>query len=260
MESNKITQPRSPSLSPVKRFTTQKNSKPMTDFFKATAQKPSSVSSGERVQVATKRPFNKKKFGITLVVVLLTIVIVASVALILVYPKATRIKDISINFKTDFTYKPVGVDIGIEQPPTTKYKVMPGDEISCTFSISSSKNEESDDGNLDVFLRVKAYFIGDGNFFNDLDFNFADADCWFKGSDGYYYYTKTASCDGLLSPGDMIDVSKNLSISKDIGNSYAGKSLNVMFSAEVLQAHYQAIVEIWKTAPFEWSYQFRNLI
>lgn len=245
-----------PVKSPVKSFSTQKNTKPMTSFSKTTAQKSNIVSGGERVQVATSKPINKNKLGIVLIVILLTVLIVASTALILVYPRPSRMSDINIDFTTQFSYAPISVDHEVPD----NYKAMPGDQLECKFAIQSDVNENSTEGNLDVFLRVKAYFVGDGNYLSGVDFNFVDEDCWFKGADGYYYYTKTNNCRGVLSPGDKIEISKTIIIGTDLGNEYAGKSVGIMFSAEALQANYQAIGEIWKTAPFEWSYQYRNLI
>lgn len=248
--------PKSPAKSPIKSFSTQKNTKPMTSFSKASVQKPTVVAGGERVQVATSKPVNLKKLWITLVVVLLTILIVASTALILVYPKPSRVNDINIDFTTQFSYAPISVDQEIPE----NYKAMPGDELECKFTIQSEVNEESTEGNLDVFLRVKAYFVDDENFISGVDFSFVDDDCWFKGADGYYYYTKTDTCKGVISPGDKIEISKTIKIGNNMGNDYAGKSLDILFSAEALQANYQAIGEIWKTAPFEWANQFRDLI
>lgn len=264
MEGNKIAPPKLPSKngpkgpanSPVKSFSTQKNSKPMTSFSKTNAQKSNVIVSGERVQVSTSKPINIKKLSITLVVILLAVLIVASTVLILVYPKPTREKDINISFTTQFSYAPISID----EDTQDNYKVMPGDELQCKFTIQSDVNEDSTEGNLDVFLRVKAYYVGDQNYISGVDFSFIDDDCWFKGADGYYYYTKTDDCKGLMSPGDRLEISKTIKISKEMGNEYAGKSVNIFFSAEALQANFQAIEEIWKTAPYEWANQYRDLL
>lgn len=265
MEGKKIAPPKlplrsnlskGPEKSPVKSFSTQKNTKPMTSFSKTTEQKPTAVSGGERVQVATSKPINKKKLGIVLIILLLILLIIASTVLIIYYPMPSRAGDINIDFTTQFSYAPIAIDHEIPE----NYKAMPGDELECKFTIQSEVNEDSTQGNLDVFLRVKAYFVGEGNYLSGVDFNFIDEDCWFKGADGYYYYTKTDNCKGVLSPGDKIEISKTITIGNDLSNEYAGRSIGIMFSAEALQANYQAIREIWKTAPFEWSYQYRNLI
>ena len=264
MEGKKITPPKSPSKifikspekNPVKTFSVQSNVKPMTNYSKTVAQKPSAVSSGERVQPAITRPINKKKLGIIFIVVLLTVMVVASTVLILVYPRESRLSDISVNFTTEFSLAPISVDHG----DMTNYKVMPGDEFDCNFTIQSDVAEDSGSGNLDVFLRVKASFVGNDNYFSGVEFNFVDDDCWFKGADGYYYYTKSNGGKGVVSPGDRIVVSKRLAVDIKTGNEYAGKSVNILFSAEALQANYQAIKEIWITAPYEWANQYKDLL
>ena len=245
-----------PVKSPVTSFSTQKNTKPMTSFSKATEQKPTAVSGGERVQVKAARPVNGKKLAMIAVIVLLTVLVIASTVLIVIYPKPSRVNDINIDFTTQFSYAPISVDHEVP----VNYKAMPGDDLECKFTIQSDVNENSSGGSLDVFLRVKAYFVGDGNYVSGLDFSFVDEDCWFKGVDGYYYYTKTDTCRGVMSPGDRIEISKTIKIGEQVGNEYAGKSLDILFSAEALQANYQAIREIWKTAPNEWANQFRDLV
>ena len=264
MEGNKIAPPKLPSKnlpkssakSPIKSFSTQKNAKPMTSLSKTTAQKPTVVSSGERVQVATSRPVNIKKFWITLMVVLLTVLIVASTTLILINPTPNRPSDISIDFTTNFSYAPISIT---EETPNN-YKAMPGDKLQCKFKIQSNANAQSTGDNLNVFLRIKVSFVNDNNYISSAGFNLLNEDCWFEGNDGYYYYTKTDDCSGVISPNQSVEISQVITIGEEVGNDYAGKSLNINFNAEALQANYQAIVEIWKTAPSEWSNQFRDLL
>ena len=109
-------------------------------------------------------------------------------------------------------------------------------------------------------MRIKVSFVNDNNYISSAGFNLLNEDCWFEGNDGYYYYTKTDDCSGVISPNQSVEISQVITIGEEVGNDYAGKSLNINFNAEALQANYQAIVEIWKTAPSEWSNQFRDLL
>ena len=66
--------------------------------------------------------------------------------------------------------------------------------------------------------------------------------------------------DGVLSPvEDVGNITKSVELSEDIGNSFAGKKMQIVFYAEVLQAQYQAIDEMWPTSPIEWKSQFKDL-
>ena len=131
MEGNKITPPKSP----IKSFSTQKNSKPMTNANMAKPAKKSVVTGSEKVQVAPAKPINSKKTAISIVVAVVAILIIAAITLILIYPRPTRVSDISIKFDTDFSYAPIGSDIEVNPEPTANYKVMPGDTITCNFTI-----------------------------------------------------------------------------------------------------------------------------
>ena len=133
--------------------------------------------------------------------------------------------------------------------------------IDYTFNISTSRNEQSTDANNDVFLRIRAVIESEDNFFpNTIVLTFTDGGRWFKGLDGFYYLQKTPGTSGVLSPGEKISISRSLLIDKTVGNEFAGKSITIMFEAEVLQAEYQAILEIWPTAPYEWSSQYKDLV
>ena len=63
----------------------------------------------------------------------------------------------------------------------------------------------------------------------------------------------------MLSPNEKISITRSLEIDKSIGNEFAGKTIKIVFEAEVLQAQYQAIFEMWPTAPYEWARQYKDL-
>ena len=259
MENGKINKPKIPSLS--NKNTVQKSEpKPMFDYTK-TAKVPTRITRAEKVPQSAVAPKNLKKFFIILASVLLALMIAITVTLVLISPKALRPSDISIDFRAeiDVTLKDsLGIVIDDQNLETTR--ALPGDIIDYSFSIYTEKNAESTAENLDVFLRIKAGIYCGKNFYpNTAELTFMDNDMWFKGGDGYYYLRKTETSDGLLTPGEKITLTRNLQIDKSIGNEFAGKTINIVLDAEVLQAKYQAIDELWPTAPHEWSSQFKDL-
>ena len=267
MEDNKINKPKSPSaLSSHKSFSTSQNVKPMTSFDKS-SKAPSEVTRAEKITQTTVAPRNLKKFFAILVAVVLTLLVTVAFVLIVINPKPVRPNDISLDFKSKFTYyingEPVEIDDGVDPSGdglNTERKVMPGDRIDYSFEISTSKNAESEDVNLDVFLRIKASVIMEHNYYsNVIVLTFIDDNQWYRGGDGYYYLQKTDFSDGVLSPEEKIKIIRYMEIDKHLGNEYAGKHITIDFQAEVLQAQYQAIEEIWPTAPYEWATQYKNL-
>lgn len=213
------------------------------------------ITGSEHVPQQNVPPKNYKKIIISLAVAILSVLLVTAIILILVLPSAVRPADISLDF-TAVT------DVLVDKDPATasSYKVMPGDEIQCIFSLEALPNEETQNVNNDVFLRVKTSIICEDNYYSGIiTMHFVNQSDWFKGADGFYYYQKTNSSDGLMSVGEKIQVMKGMSVDKEIGNEFAGKTITIKFFAEVLQAQYQAIEEIWPTAPWEWASQYKDL-
>lgn len=258
MEENKVNKPKSPSMiSSNKSFSTSKNVKPMTSVDKA-APTPSVVVGSEKITQTTVAPRNLKKFFAILVAILLSILVGVSFVLILLYPKPVRPSDISLDFIVDTNIIISGEDLD------TGRKVMPGDKIDYSFELQTKTNQETDESvDLRVFLRIRASIITENNYYsNVVNLHFIDNDQWYKGGDGYYYLTKidyNNEDDGLLSPDEKIRIIRDMEIDKSLGNEYAGKPIQILFDAEVLQAKYQAIAEIWPTAPYEWASQFKYL-
>lgn len=238
--------------------TKQKPQKPMTELSKQIKASDKIVGS-EMVFEKTVREKDKKKIVIAILIALLAVLIATSIVLIMILPQATRLNDISINFDTTGSFKPIIADDDNQNP---RQLVMPGDEVKCLFTIQSNVNAESDESvNLDVFVRFKLYFDIEDNYFSKISLDFIDGDMWFRGADGYYYLNKGIMNEkGVLSPGEKIEIANGFRISKDLGNEYAGKKVKVVFDCQALQANYQAIVELWPTAPDQWANNFRNLV
>lgn len=238
--------------------------KPMTNDTRLIHK--NNVVESKRVPEKTVKGKNYKIIYITLAVILLAILIAVSTTMIVVYPTAKRMSDIKIDFSATSKFEPISIDTEASGPQ--REYAMPGDQINCQFKISSKKDPNfTEDVNLDVFLRFKVSVNLDQNYISSMDENemssisleFVDTN-WMKGVDGYYYLTKSSTSKGVLSPGDTIEISRSFILSTAIGNEYAGKKVGITFEAEALQANYQAIVELWPTAPYQWSSQYRDLI
>lgn len=251
------TPPKSPSK--LNFSATQKQNKPMTSAQVAPSQ-ASGIVGSERVLEKTVKAKSSKIIIIATVAILLAILIGVSTVMLIVTPQSRRMSDISINFVANSEFEPIAISAGGAEGEERQY-VMPGDSVKCTFKIESQKDPNfTADVNLDVFLRFKVYFETDDNYFSSISLNFIDEDKWIKGVDGYYYYSKGSNSKGVLSPGDKIEIIKSFYIDTQLGNEYAGKKVAVNFDAQVLQANYQAIMELWPTAPYTWSSQYRDLV
>lgn len=238
---------------------TQKHQKPMS-ASKVPVSPTSGILGSERVPEKTVKAKSTKILLIATVAILLALIIGITTVMLIITPQSRRMNDISINFIAGSEFEPISISAGGGEGEERQY-VMPGDSVKCTFNIESKKDPNfTDDVNLDVFLRFKVYFETDDNYFSTITLNFIDGDTWIKGVDGYYYYTKGANSKGVLSPGDKIEITKSFYIDTSIGNEYAGKKVAVNFDAQVLQANYQAINELWPTAPYSWSSQYRDLV
>ena len=265
MDNNKINRPQSPSKLSSS-FSTSKNVKPMTNYNKS-AGAPSVITGAEKITQTTVRPRNWKRFFIILIATVLSMMVGISFVLILISPRAIRPSDISLDFNANINFTLID-DFGVivDEGSLQNTKVMPGDKIDYTFEIYTQTNSETDlDVNLDVFLRIKAGIISENNYFGDgVNLSFTDNSEWYKGGDGYYYLRKTGNgdtkqTDGVLSPNEKISITRSMEIDKRLGNEFAGKKIQIAFDAEVLQAQYQAIFEIWPTAPYEWAKQYKYL-
>lgn len=269
-DKNKASAPKAPIRPNLNKiYSTSNKAKPMAQQDKANVGAKTSIVGSQNLSQPTAKPKNKKKFWSIFIVVILAILVAVSLTLILIWPRPIRPADISLEFETDV--KLTGLDAIIERNPNdpSNIIVMPGDTFGCAFTVKTQKNEQSTGENLDVFVRIKAGLIVDDNYYDNLiSINFASTSAWYKGNDGYYYMQKwpkidesnPGNPDGVLSPGENIgDITKSIKLSEEIGNSFAGKKMQIVFYAEALQAQYQAIGEMWPTSPVEWKSQFKNL-
>ena len=216
----------------------------------------SSIITGfEHFEEQEAKPRRFKGIILSFLIPFFAVILIAAVVLLIVLPPATRPADLSLDF-TAITELRVDGD-PVLQP---NYKVMPGDQIQCVFKLETLPNEETQNVNNDVFLRFKANVMCENNYYPGIiDMEFSNELEWFEGQDGFFYYQKNGTSDGLLSVGEKIEILRNIVIDKSIGNEFAGKRIVIQFHAEVLQAQYQAIEEIWPTAPVGWASQYKDL-
>lgn len=192
-----------------------------------------------------------KKLIITLVSLILC-VIIATTVIIVVSPKSWQPSDINIDFQVGLE----SIDkIDFDQSTPERTTVMPGDALSAKYSIKSVAPEGS---TAEVYVRVMFYAQIDGAYNSNVvlfDTSSSNWDShWVMGADGFAYYKQT------LKVGESINFVDKVVINKHLDNSYQGKTIQIVFYGECLQAGeegFSAIESMWQTAPILWKNQFR---
>src|SRR5574344_382418 len=228
-----------------------KNSKPMTNFVLSNKVDNKTIVTSQSVATPVAKPVSKKRVTSMIVIIALICLVVMTTLLFVFVPKATRPSDISLDFNSSSSIKALNGDVGT----INNKKLMPGDDLTCTFEITSGANSETDQGvNLNLYVRFRVYSLVDGNYYsNIMTLEFIDSDQWYFSGDGFYYYM------GELSPNQVLTTIKKIHFNESIGNEFSGKQIKIMFSADALQAEYQAIDELWGTAPYEWAKAMKAL-
>ena len=246
---NGIGKPTNPSkLNLSKNLSTSQGTKPMTTLIKNEGSQNAVITNAEKVPQTTVAQKNKKRLFAFIGAFVLSAVLVISLVLILVFPVATRPMDISVKFGAMVNI--VEVD---GETPEENFLLLPGDTVDYTMTIRSDRTEDSGSGNLGVFVRIMASMVTHSAYSADgVILNINDENLWHRGADGFYYYKN------ILNPGEEIVIERSFSIDTSIGNEYAGQKVEIRFEADALQAEYQAILEEWPTAPYEWKSLFRN--
>ena len=190
-----------------------------------------------------------KKIIIGVVSGIIAIVLVLGL-LFAVWPKPTSPADIFIDFDVTGEFDFDDISFNETIAPGQTNKVMPGDSFNAKFDITSTDDKGSTD---EVYVRIKLYAIAENNYYSNLFSYNVSNDDWFEGADGYIYLKQT------LKANTSIEFCNKINLDKQIGNDFQGKSINVYFEAECLQAgsySYQAITEEWPTAPYAWKQLF----
>lgn len=225
-------------LAPMSTELGSRESKSVVKNEKITQQAPELVLSSKT-----------KKIVISVVAVVLALVLALGVAFA-VWPKPARPAEIFINFNVTGEFDFDDVELDHTMMAGQSNKVMPGDSFNARFDISSTDDEGSTE---EVYVRIKLYAIAEDNLYSDMfSYNFTN-DNWYVGYDGYIYLKQT------LKANTSIELCNKLNFDKEIGNYFQGKTVQVFFEAECLQAgsySYQAITEEWPTAPYQWKALF----
>lgn len=227
------------------------NEKPMSLFNASTLKDKSVIIGSTEVENSVAKPEkNKKILWIKIVLFSLAILVGLTALLIFLMPKPYRPSNINIDFSVAMN---LALDPVID--PTTGEeitpKLYPGETIDGTFVIRSTTNEDEENAGV-VFVRMRSYAIIDNNYYSNLFWLklFNDND-WVFGMDNYYYYKYK------LSPDEHIDAIKGITLRTDtVNSSFSGKTITIVLEAQALQGEYQAIAEMWPTAPFNWAQLF----
>lgn len=219
------------------------------------SEKKSSVVGIEKVEKSNPEMIlsnsKTKKLIITLISLILC-VIIATTIIVVVSPKSWQPNDVKIDFQ-------IGIDsvekIEFEQSTTEPMQLMPGDSLSAKYSIKSIALENSE---AEVYVRVMFLVQVDNNYdSNVLIFDTSSSswqENWIMGADGFAYLKSTLKAD------QSIDFLNKITLNKNLDNSYQGKTVNIVFYGECLQAGqegFSAIETMWQTAPTLWKNQFR---
>lgn len=185
------------------------------------------------------------KLIVTIVSFVMALVFTA-VALVLCLPQASSPNDIKIQLGADIKYDVSGES---ELPEGTTITLMPGDSLNSKFSVSSKSLDENNNVS-EVFIRVKIYTLVEENYFSNLfAFDMASNEWvqnWMVGADGFMYLRKTLVADS------SVEFANKLTLDKNIDSSLSGKTINLVFYVEALQAERQAIESYWQTSPQTW--------
>lgn len=227
--------------------------KPMTQFDKTQTTKNKTVVGQEKIIKDSTLPRSKKKRILTAIIATFVVMVILVVVLLVVLPQPVRPSDINIEFNASASISPSVTFPDQPDTPTENIKFMPGDSMNCSYKISSKLSEDSPTSeNMSVFVRFRLYAICETNYYSNVfSFSFFNPNDWYRGADNYWYYRQR------LNPNEEINVTKTLILRQSVGNEFSGKTVKIVFSTEAVQGEYQAILEMWPTAPSEWSVNFK---
>lgn len=227
--------------------------KPMTQFDKTQTTKNKTVVGQEKIIKDSTLPRSKKKRILTAIIATFVVMVILVVVLLVVLPQPVRPSDINIEFNASASISPSVTFPDQPDTPTENIKFMPGDSMNCSYKISSKLSEDSPTSeNMSVFVRFRLYAICESNYYSNVfSFSFFNPNDWYRGADNYWYYRQR------LNPNEEINVTKTLILRQSVGNEFSGKTVKIVFSTEAVQGEYQAILEMWPTAPSEWSVNFK---
>lgn len=232
--------------------TQPESERPMSVFNENTLREKSVIIGSSEIEnkVATAKK-RGKGFWIKLSLGCASIIVALIVLLLFLLPMPYRPADINVEFNVSMSLIPE-----FEEDPLTgemvKKKLFPGETLKATFKITSTATEENAG---DIFVRMRSYSICEENYYSNLFWlDLYNDDDWYLGADNFYYYKH------VLSPNTTIDAIKGITLRTDtVTQELGGKTIRIVLEADALQAEYQAIFEIWPTAPYIWAKLFEGV-
>jgi len=185
--------------------------------------------------------------GSTVVIIILTIMLVASIAV-----------GVTLAYFTDDA-NVVG-NVGLGDPVNINITQGGSSVTSLTFSDDALPGHVYDqvigvsipDATSDALLRAKLTITNTDGAAENVEATTVDT--WIKGDDDYYYY------NGVASANDSIAFVTAVTIPTSLTNEDANKTFNIDVSVEAIQEANNAARAVWTTAPSEWLDTYNPVI
>ena len=81
----------------------------------------------------------------------------------------------------------------------------------------------------------------------------------FANNERYTFYSGEYYYNGVLSPGQNVNLCDTLNFLEDIGDQYQSSSVEIVFSIDAIQAENNAYTELWQDAPQNWVQVIQNI-
>ncbi len=206
---------------------------------------------GNTAEVGAAKPQRK---GLLFLSLLLVFIVLLSVTLKIVLPQGDPIPQIDISFvcSSDFHLK-----LKTSGGTLNRTEVLPGDTLETTVAFGLDKNDNTNLSlNNSVFVKARIYGKL-GNEYRTNLFGYELDGNWTRSINGYYYFNKILSL-GANGESVMEEMTTNIIIGENVGNELQGKNVKVVIEFTILQAEYEAILDVWKDAPYVWQQAMYN--
>lgn len=181
----------------------------------------------------------KKVRGSTVAIIVLTIMLLASIAVGVTLAYFTADTNVVGNVTLG---DPVNINITQGGSTVTSLTfsddALPGHVYDQVIGVSVPADTS------DALLRAKLTISNTEG--DSINVQATTASSWVEGDDGYYYY------NGIVSANDSVDFVTAVKIPTELTNEDANKTFNIDISVEAIQEANNAARDMWTTAPTEW--------
>ena len=181
----------------------------------------------------------KKVNGATIAIIILTILLVASIAIGITLAYFTSNATVAGNITLG---NPVTISITQGGASATSL-TFPGDALPGTV-YDQAIGVVAPADMTEALMRAKLTITNADGASTSVD---ADAtNNWVKGDDGYHYY------NGSISANESVEYITSLTVPTSLTNEDANKTFNIEIIVETIQKANNAANAVWTTAPTEW--------